>query len=217
MHENSVLVESFGCGLPQTRRGHERRLSLLMSATELFLTHGYDAVSLDDIVQHAGGSKTSIYKYFGNKEGLFVAICDYHREQFFKGICVSYDPSQDNLKDYLVYTLVNCYRHIHDPNHVKFMRLVIEQSQRSSELAIYLHEKGPKFIQCTIANALLRAEQQGKIYCPSPLSSAMMYFGILRNYEWQMIMGLDIHESEQEVNNYIEYCVERFLEGHQKV
>jgi hypothetical protein len=47
-----------------------------------FLERGYDAVSLDDIVHHAGGSKASIYKYFGSKEGLFKAICDYRRELF---------------------------------------------------------------------------------------------------------------------------------------
>ena len=71
------------CEQPQTRRGQERRLALLICATDLFLERGYDAVSLDDIVNHAGGSKTSIYKYFGNKEGLFTAICDYRREVFF--------------------------------------------------------------------------------------------------------------------------------------
>lgn len=59
-------------------------MALLLSANELFLDKGYDAVSLDDIVQHAGGSKASIYKYFGNKEGLFTAICDYRRELFLK-------------------------------------------------------------------------------------------------------------------------------------
>ena len=73
------------CEQPQTRRGQERRLALLICATDLFLERGYDAVSLDDIVNHAGGSKTSIYKYFGNKEGLFTAICDYRREVFSKG------------------------------------------------------------------------------------------------------------------------------------
>ncbi len=59
-------------------------LAFLLSANELFLQHGYDAVSLDDIVNHAGGSKASIYKYFGNKDGLFTAICDYRRELFLK-------------------------------------------------------------------------------------------------------------------------------------
>ena len=73
------------CEQPQTRRGQERRLALLICATDLFLERGYDAVSLDDIVHHAGGSKTSIYKYFGNKEGLFTAICDYRRQEGIDG------------------------------------------------------------------------------------------------------------------------------------
>lgn len=70
MHDPVLESHHLVCEKPQTRRGIERRLALLLSATELFLEKGYDAVSLDDIVNHAGGSKTSIYKYFGNKDGL---------------------------------------------------------------------------------------------------------------------------------------------------
>ena len=76
MNHPTAPIETIGCDFPQTKRGHERRLALLISANDLFLERGYDAVSLDDIVNHAGGSKASIYKYFGNKEGLFTAICD---------------------------------------------------------------------------------------------------------------------------------------------
>lgn len=84
MHDPVLESHHSVCDKPQTRRGIERRLALLLSATELFLDKGYDAVSLDDIVNHAGGSKASIYKYFGNKDGLFTAICDYRREMFLK-------------------------------------------------------------------------------------------------------------------------------------
>ncbi|SPL69020.1 TetR/AcrR family transcriptional regulator [Acinetobacter stercoris] len=210
-------IESCGCEFPQTRRGHERRLSLLLSANTLFLERGYDAVSLDDIVNHAGGSKASIYKYFGNKEGLFIAICDYHRELFFKDICVPFNPEIDDLKNYLVETLINFYRHIIDPEHTAFMRLVMEQSQRNPDIARYLHEKGPKFIQMTIANILSRAVEQGKLVCPNPLYSGMFYFGILRNCEWRIMMGLNEQFPEQEMIEYIKYCVDRFLDGHQKV
>lgn len=61
MHDPVLESHHLVCEKPQTRRGIERRLALLLSATELFLEKGYDAVSLDDIVNHAGGSKTSIY------------------------------------------------------------------------------------------------------------------------------------------------------------
>ncbi|ENV32734.1 hypothetical protein F960_02909 [Acinetobacter gerneri DSM 14967 = CIP 107464 = MTCC 9824] len=217
MFKNLANIGTDGCDSPQTRRGYERRLALLLSANDLFLDRGYDAVSLDDIVNHAGGSKASIYKYFGNKEGLFVAICDYHRELFFKDICVPFDPEVSELREYLVNTLYNFYRHIIDPKHTAFMRLIMEQTQRSPDLAQYLHEKGPKFIQMTIANTLSRAVELGKLNCPNPLYSAMFYFGILRNTEWRIMMGLDAQLTDQEMIEYINYCVDRFLDGHQKV
>lgn len=203
--------------LPQTRRGLERRLALLLSATTLFLEHGYDAVSLDDVVQHAGGSKASIYKYFGSKEGLFTAICDYRRELFFKDICSTYSNDCDNIRSYLIKTLLNFHDHLKKEDNTGFLRLVIEQTQRSSELALYLHEQGPKKIQQAIADALEIADKNGILKCEQPLYSAQLYFGILRNLEWRILMNLPIVENDQETNDYITYCVDRFLEGHQKV
>ncbi|WP_173911181.1 TetR/AcrR family transcriptional regulator [Acinetobacter sp. Marseille-Q1618] len=218
MQKKIAEIETVSCGeQPQTRRGQERRLALLLSANELFLEHGYDAVSLDDIVNHAGGSKASIYKYFGNKEGLFTAIFDYRRSLFFKDICSCYNPEKDHLRHYLNQTLTNFYFHLKAPENISFIRLIIEQTQKNPELALYIHEKGAHFIQITIAKALECAHQQGLLDCPNPLSSAMMYFGILRDYEWRIIMGLEIAQPEQEVIKHIEYCVDHFLKGHQKV
>ncbi len=216
MQEPLAHPDSSECNQPQTRRGIERRLALLLSAYQLFLEKGYDAVSLDDIVQHAGGSKASIYKYFGNKDGLFTAICDYRREQFFKDICMPFDVEQSNLRSYLIQTLLNFQRHLVIPENAAFLRLIIEQTQRSPELALYIHEQGPKHIQNSIAYALTKAEQAGLIKCEQPLSSAKFYFGIIRNYEWRVLMGIEIQENEQEITDYIQYCVDLFLASHQR-
>nr|WP_255607529.1 TetR/AcrR family transcriptional regulator [Ancylobacter sp. Lp-2] len=42
----------------------------------MFVARGYAGVSLDEIVQAAGGSKTNIYAFYGGKEGLFVAAIE---------------------------------------------------------------------------------------------------------------------------------------------
>lgn len=188
MHDPVLESHHLVCEKPQTRRGIERRLALLLSATELFLEKGYDAVSLDDIVNHAGGSKTSIYKYFGNKDGLFTAICDYR-----------------------------LYKHIIQPEHIAFLRLVIEQTQCNATLSQYLYEKCALDVQNTIAQALLISHQSGEITCTSPDHSSLMYFGILRDIEWRMIMGMPLPPNETEVIDYINYCVDIFLKGHHKV
>ena len=158
MHDIADL-EPIARDVPHTKRGHERCLALLLSANDLFLKHGYDAVSLDDIVNHAGGSKASIYKFFGNKEGLFTAICDYRREQFFKDICMPFNIEKDDLRNYLIQTLLNLQIHLVLPENASFFRLIMEQTQRSKRLAQHIHEQGPKHIQNAIACILTKANE----------------------------------------------------------
>ncbi|ANF81729.1 transcriptional regulator [Acinetobacter sp. NCu2D-2] len=215
MHEH-VQLEPLAKDVPQTKRGHERCLALLLSATELFLERGYDNVSLDDIVNHAGGSKASIYKYFGNKAGLFKAICDYRREKFFADINVHTEDTNCDLRQHLIDTLLNFYCHILEPENAAFMRLILEQSQRDPDIALHIHERGPVHIQQSIAYFLETAHLQGLLHCENPLFSAQLYFGILRNLEWRILMGIPPHETDQEIINYISYCVDRFLDAHQK-
>ncbi|OTG82569.1 TetR family transcriptional regulator [Acinetobacter sp. ANC 5054] len=213
--QNLAHIEPLG--LPQTRRGHERCVALLESATELFLKRGFEAVSLDDIVNHAGGSKASIYKYFGNKDGLFKAICDYRRSLFFKDICLPFNVNENtDIRAYLIRTLLNFHQHIVMPENAAFMRLIFEQTGRNPDIAQYIHEQGPKHIQNVIAEILTQAHEHGLIYCDNPLFSAQFYFGILRNLEWRILMGIYDPKNDQETDKYITYCVDRFLEGHQK-
>ncbi|MBD1220362.1 TetR/AcrR family transcriptional regulator [Acinetobacter seifertii] len=198
MHDPVLESHHPICDKPQTRRGIERRLALLLSATELFLEKGYDAVSLDDIVNHAGGSKASIYKYFGNKEGLFTAICDYKREMFFKDVCIPFNPEKSTLKEYLIQTLERVYVHIIQPEHIAFLRLIIEQTECNTVLIQYLYDKWVHNLQNTLTQALEFAHNAGEITCPSPYHSSLMYFGILRDIEWRMIMGMPALPNEKE-------------------
>lgn len=46
---------------------------------EMFLERGYEGTSLSEVVKIAGGSLSTIYQQFGNKEDFFEAV-------FFKGI-----------------------------------------------------------------------------------------------------------------------------------
>lgn len=121
------------------------------------------------------------------------------------------------LKDYLIQTLIRFYKHIIQPEHIAFLRLVIEQTQCNATLSQYLYEKCALDVQNTIAQALLISHQSGEITCTSPDHSSLMYFGILRDIEWRMIMGMPLPPNETEVIDYINYCVDIFLKGHHKV
>ncbi|MDW3219241.1 MAG: TetR/AcrR family transcriptional regulator [Acidimicrobiales bacterium] len=54
----------------------DRRSRYIESALGLFIEHGYNGMSMDDLVSAVGGSKATLYRYFGSKEDLFSAIVD---------------------------------------------------------------------------------------------------------------------------------------------
>lgn len=54
----------------------QRRQAILEAAYSLFVSKGYAAVSVDEIVSAAGGSKSAVYKFFGGKQGLLEAVTE---------------------------------------------------------------------------------------------------------------------------------------------
>jgi AcrR family transcriptional regulator len=63
-------VEDPALSLPETAQ------RLLEAARRLLLAGGFDALRLDAIAAEAGKNKASIKYYFGNKDGLILAILD---------------------------------------------------------------------------------------------------------------------------------------------
>lgn len=53
-------------------RGEVRNSKLQKVAADLFLKRGYEGVTIDRIIEIAGGSKSTVYSEFGGKCGLFV-------------------------------------------------------------------------------------------------------------------------------------------------
>ncbi len=57
-----------------------RRQAIMDAAKQLFLTKGYATTSLEEIVATSGGSLSTLYQFFGNKQGLWEAlvadVCD---------------------------------------------------------------------------------------------------------------------------------------------
>src|SRR5450755_160712 len=54
----------------------QRRAELLDCAEVLFLAHGYDHATVNDVIDSAGVSKGAFYDYFTSKEALLEAIAE---------------------------------------------------------------------------------------------------------------------------------------------
>lgn len=201
---------------PRTSRGAERRALLLEEATELFLKYGYDNVSLDQIVEHAGGSKASIYKYFGSKHGLFVAIYQGRCSNFLHQIKVAVQQQDVNIHQRLSNLLYDLYTIVADPKSSGLWRLIIQLSQNNPKLAQELYHLGPTQAHQIFAEFLKQAHDRKELYCTEPEQSAIYFFGFLHDLHWRALVGVPLLESESHPQARIQYMVDRFLTGHQQ-
>ena len=68
------------------RRGARSRESVLDAAERLMAAHGYDAATVAALVDEAGVPASSIYHYFGSKEGVLLAVMQRGAERFFEAL-----------------------------------------------------------------------------------------------------------------------------------
>jgi AcrR family transcriptional regulator len=63
-----MITDTLCCRLDQRRR------AFIEAARALFIEQGYERTTLGSIVELAGGSLATLYKLFGNKDGLLEAV-----------------------------------------------------------------------------------------------------------------------------------------------
>jgi AcrR family transcriptional regulator len=68
------------------RRGARSREAVLDAAERLMAEHGYEAARVAALVEEAGVPPSSIYHYFGSKEGVLLAVMERGAERFFEAL-----------------------------------------------------------------------------------------------------------------------------------
>ena len=71
------------------RRGARSREAVLDAAERLIAEHGYEAATVAALVKEAGIPPSSIYHYFGSKEGVLLAVMERGAQRFFDELPVA--------------------------------------------------------------------------------------------------------------------------------
>jgi AcrR family transcriptional regulator len=68
---------------PQTTKGQRTRKNILICARKVFARAGYVTLRMSDVAEESGVSMGALYRYFQNKDDLFVnLIGDIHEQMF---------------------------------------------------------------------------------------------------------------------------------------
>jgi len=102
------------------RERSETRDKILDAARELFITEGYEGVSIRRVAEKIEYSPTAIYVHFADKNELFRELChrDYaHLAEVFQSAMISSDPIERLTQIGAIYIDFGT----RFPNHYKFM------------------------------------------------------------------------------------------------
>nr|WP_281418534.1 TetR/AcrR family transcriptional regulator [Ancylobacter oerskovii] len=127
----------------------------------MFVARGYDGVSLDEIVQAAGGSKTNIYAFYGGKEGLFVAAIEAALGEVLRPLTeadtrgLALEEGLTRLGQALIDALLS-------PKALALHRTLIGETGRFPRLGAAWYAAGPATSQAAFAGFLARALAAGE-------------------------------------------------------
>jgi AcrR family transcriptional regulator len=162
-----------------TVKGEARRARLLEVAAEEFLLMGYSQTSMKTIVSKAGGSATTAYQLFSNKEGLLTAVLqrefDGLEEQFFPTSLLSKPPATA-----LPAIALRLLTYTVQPRSVDFYRLLVAEGHRIPGIAEYFRQLVSLQVVAPLERYLRDACESGELRVDDPARGARMIGSLLQ-------------------------------------
>lgn len=136
----------------------------LHTALELFWRQGYEATSMQDLVDHVGVNRASLYATYGSKHDLYLRALDRYCELRDTAMLTALNrpgPALDAVRDFIRSYAVESHA---DPDHKGCLvtntatELLPRDAKAARRVDLALGE-----LEAALAGALTRAQQEGSL------------------------------------------------------
>ena len=158
--------------------GRKRRNEMVEAAYSLFMEKGYASVSVDDIIRVSGGSKSSVYKYFGSKEGILKAVVESLAEEFLREIHLEFPSAKTPREALNRIGMVFADLALSD-NAINQHRQAVSHANAFPDLAKLWYESGPKRTMDGFADFLEKETAAGRLRIADPSRAAWFFLGMI--------------------------------------
>jgi TetR/AcrR family transcriptional repressor of mexJK operon len=197
-----------GPGRPET--AEQRRERIVRMAATLFLKKGYDNVSIDEIISVVGGSKATIYAWFGGKEGLFDAVV---RQECGDVVMAIHADAAGSLEAQLTEIGRSFLAMVLSPPILEFHRLMVSMGRTFPETGRLFYETGPASAYSTVATWIARQQKEGRIGEEDPYRLAVLFLDMLigeHQLSWLTSMP---RAKRDKIDETVRIAVNVFLRG----
>lgn len=202
-----------GCFKMCGPRGDARRRAILDAAWTLFLEKGFERTTLADIIALSGGSRSTVYEAFGDKDGLFETVITLKCEEFverFRNIPFNHSDPERALADFGM----NFVQGILSPDSPKIMRLMIANADQLPRAIDAFLKGGPATIKGILSDYLRSATARGELNVADPDRAAATFMGLLHGDQYlKMLLRPSELATPEEMARHVEAAVGIFLDG----
>ena len=198
--------------MPNKRsRGEVRNSKLQKVAADLFLKRGYEGVTVDKIVELAGGSKSTIYSEFGGKCGLFISsienLCRESNEPLTK-----IDYTGLNLEESLKKLSFHILKLITAKRSVELHRLAIGEAANCPEVGEAWYTHGPARTASFIRSVLeSRQDELRKTSIPIERMAVILHDSLTGDILYRLLAGVGKYENDTELEGLAGAAVDVIL------
>jgi len=211
----------FSCSLvgpfmqqPLSQRGQKRQQAILEAATETFLQNGYEGTTLNMIIARAGGSRRSLYDYFGDKQRLFSAVIRYHTDKLVEDVR-AIDVTGMPAREGLTVLARNFVFALLEPVNLELYRLLITQAPAFPELARSAYLAGPALLLNELEKYLDHLQRQGQLPASLPTPhTARQFLGMVKaEFQLCALLSPERMPPDSAIDAHIGDCVALLLDN----
>jgi TetR/AcrR family transcriptional repressor of mexJK operon len=211
-HESRAVRRPRRVRAGRTPEGVEnRRERLVRMAAPLFLKKGYDNVSIDEIIGVVGGSKATIYAWFGGKEGLFEAVV---RQKCSHVILAIHVDTAGSLEAQLIEIGQSFLAVVLSPPILEFHRLMVSIGRTFPEIGRLFYKTGPDSAYSIVARWIAKQQKDGRIGEGDPYRLAVLFLDMLiGEHQLGWLTSVQRAARRDKIDETVRIAVKVFLRG----
>ncbi|MGJ7487707.1 TetR/AcrR family transcriptional regulator C-terminal domain-containing protein [Variovorax sp. LT2P21] len=195
-------------------RTEAKRDAILEAASQVFLESGFEGASMAEIAARVGGSKATLYGYFGSKEDLFIEVMSGAAKHHFDRIFAALESDEDDLSLALQRFGERALAVLCQESAIQARRAIVAESGRS-DIGLRFFEGGPKKGITELGRFLELQMERGELRRSDPIVTAHHLMALLdAETITPRLFGIEKKLSKAQIRGAVARALDTFLAGY---
>jgi AcrR family transcriptional regulator len=188
--------------------------ALTRTAADMFLEHGYEALSIEALIERTGGSRRNVYAHFGGKEQLFIDAMAQRCHELGEPLrTLKIADIEGDVERPLKMFGRELLDIVLKPDAVALHRLMVAEGKRFPELAVKMWHAG-YHVASELLEAWIRQQQSlGNLRSTRDAGRAATQFVAMVTTDLQLRALVGLKFSSRDIRAMLDEATAIFLHG----